>query len=165
MKHLFITIILFISATSLMAQKFERSVGVRLGYSNGIFFDIQNNDLSSYRFMLNWREGGRQVTALKFFHQYKVDKLPSFLSLYYGYGIHAGYSKWDQYKQDMEHGYYWEVVSAPVIGLDALIGISYDLERLPLSVTCDVKPFFDFWGKKVFRAMPLDVAVSAIYHF
>ena len=165
MKHLFITIILFVAASTLMAQKFERSVGVRLGYSNGIFFDIQNKDLSSYRFMVNWRDGGRQVTAMRYFHRYKLDKLPKYLSFYYGYGIHAGYSKWDQYKQDMEHGYYWEEVSAPVVGLDALIGISYDLERLPLSVTCDAKPFFDFWGRKVFNAMPLDLAVSVIYHF
>jgi hypothetical protein len=165
MKHLFIAMILFISATSLMAQKFERSAGIRLGYSNGIFLDIQNKDLSSYRFMLNWRDGGRQLTAMKFFHRYKVDKLPTFLSLYYGYGIHAGYEKWDQHKQDLEHGYYWEEVSAPTVGLDALVGLSYDLEQLPISVTCEAKPFFDFWGKKVFRAVPIDFAICAIYHF
>jgi hypothetical protein len=165
MKQLIFTIILFISATSLMAQKFEKSLGVRLGYSSGIFYDIQNKDLSSYRFMVSWRDGGRQLSAYKFFHRYKIDKLPKFLSFYYGYGVHAGFSKWDQYKQDTEHGYYWEKVSAPTIGLDGLIGLSYDLERVPVSITCDVKPFFDFWGKKVFRIMPLDFGVSAVYHF
>ena len=151
--------------SQLQAQKFERSVGVRLGYSNGIFFDIQNKDLSSYRFMVNWRDGGRQFTAMKFFHQYKMDKLPGYLSLFYGYGIHAGYAKWDQYKQDMEHGYYWEEISAPLIGLDGLVGLSYDFDRMPLSITGEVKPFFDFWGKSVFKAIPFDIALCVVYHF
>jgi hypothetical protein len=165
MRKLFTIIILLITLSPLFAQKFERSAGVRLGYSNGIFFDIQNNDLSSYRFMINWRDGGRQFTAMKFFRQYKVDKLPGFLSLYYGYGIHGGYSKWDQYKIDVEHGYYWEKISAPTIGLDGLIGVSYDLQRMPVSITCEMKPFFDFWGKSVFNAVPFDFAVCAVYHF
>jgi hypothetical protein len=165
MKQLFITIILFISMTSLMAQKFERSAGIRFGNTNGIFFDIQNKDLSSYRFMVSWRESGRQLTAMKFFHRYKVDKLPRYLSFYYGYGVHAGYTEWNQNKRDKEHGYYWEKVSAPVAGLDAIIGLSYDFERIPVSITGDVKPFFDFWGRKVFKAVPFDFAVSAIYHF
>jgi hypothetical protein len=165
MKQIYLTIILFITASTLLAQKFERSAGIRTGNSNGIFFDIQNEDLSSYRFMVNWREGGRQFTALKIFYRYKVDRLPSYLSFYYGYGLHAGYSKWDQYKQDKEHGYYWEKVSAPVVGLDAIIGLSYDFDRIPVSITCDVKPFFDFWGRRVFKAAPFDFAVSAIYHF
>jgi len=115
--------------------------------------------------MVNWREGGRQFTAMKFFHHYKLDKFPKFLSLYYGYGIHAGYSKWDQYKQDLEHGYYWEEISAPVIGLDGLIGVSYDLEQMPVSITCEMKPFFNFWGKTVFKTAPFDFAICAVYHF
>ena len=165
MKHFFIIIIFLTLITPLKAQLYERSVGIRLGRTNGIFFDIQNEDLSSYRFMLNWRDGGRQLTVMKFFHRYKMDKLPASLSLYYGYGIHAGSSTWDQYKQDTEHGYYWEEMTAPVIGIDGLIGISYDLERIPVSLTCEIKPFLDFWGKNIIYSTPFDFALNAIYHF
>lgn len=149
----------------LMAQKFEKSIGVRLGYSKAVFLDIQNHDLSNYRFMISWREGGRQFSAMKYFQQFKLDKLPGYLSIYYGYGIHAGYSTWEQYKQDTEHGYYWEEISAPSFGLDGLIGLSYDFDRIPVSITCDAKPFFDLWGKSIFKAVPTDIGISAVYHF
>jgi hypothetical protein len=166
MRNFLIIIVLLFSTSSLLAQKYERSAGVRIGYSNAVFFDVENNnDLSTNRFMINWREGGKQFTAMKYFHQYKLNKLPAFLSFYYGYGIHAGYVKWDQYKVDTEHGYYWEKISAPVIGLDGLVGVSYDLSRIPVSLTCDIKPFFDFWGKSIFKTVPFDMAVTAVYHF
>jgi hypothetical protein len=165
MKQLFILTLFLLTLISVNAQKFERSAGIRLGYSNGIFFDIQNSDLSSYRFMLNWRDDGKQLTAMKFFRRFKVDKLPAFLSFYYGYGIHAGYSEWDQHITNSTHGYYWEKVKAPVVGLDGLIGVSYDLDRMPVSITCEAKPFFDFWGKTVFKTVPFDFAICAVYHF
>lgn len=165
MRNIFIIILLLFSASTLMAQKFERSAGVRLGYSNGIFLDIENNDLSNYRFMLGWRDRGKQFTAMKYYHQYKIDKLPDYLSFYYGYGVHLGTAKWDQYKHDSEHGYYWEEISAPIVGLDGLVGVSYDLTKIPVSVTCEIKPFFDIWGKSIFKTIPFDFAVCAVYHF
>jgi hypothetical protein len=165
MRKIIFTSILLLAMSSVMAQRFERAVGLRLGYSNAIFFDIQNKDLSTYRFMVSWRDNGRQFTAMKYFQYYKVDFLPSYLSLYYGYGIHAGYTSWDQYFRNEEHGYYWEEVSAPVVGLDGLIGVCYDLKRVPMSLTAEVKPFFDFWGKRIFNIGPFDLAISGIYRF
>ena len=151
--------------SSTMDQKFERAVGIRIGYYNSVFFDIQNKNLSTYRFMVSWRENGRQLSAMKYFQHYKIDYLPKYLSIYYGYGIHAGYTSWDQYFRNEEHGYYWEEASAPVLGLDGLVGICYDMERVPISITAEAKPFFDFWGKRIFNLGPFDVAISGIYRF
>ena len=164
MKTLLLIISLLVTST-LSAQMYERSVGVRLGYSTGIFFDKQNDDLSSYRFMMSVRDGGRHFTAMKYFRRYKTDQLPDYLSFYYGYGAHVGFVKWYQQANDEEYGYFLEKKSAPVIGLDALIGISYDFDKLPISITCDVKPFFDLWGKSAFKTAPWDFAIGAVYSF
>ncbi len=165
MKRTILTILAVLTFSSLMAQRFEKAVGIRAGQTRAIFFDVQNKYLSSYRFMLSWRENGSQFTAMKYFHQYKMEIFPEYISLYYGYGIHAGYVKWDQYYQNTEHGFYWDEATAPVIGLDGLLGLSYDFKRLPVSITLEVKPFFDFWGKKIFSPNPFDFAVCAIYCF
>lgn len=165
MKRAILTILILLVVTSLMAQRFEKSVGVRVGQTNAIFFDVQNKDLSSYRFMLSWREEGTQFTAMKYYHLYKLDNFPDYISVYYGYGVHAGFTKWDQYYRNTEHGYYWDEASAPVFGLDGLIGLSYDFKRVPMSITCELKPFFDFWGKKIFSPYPFDFAVCAVYCF
>jgi hypothetical protein len=165
MKGILIGLLFLLTGTVVFAQKYERSAGVRMGYMYGVFLDIQNEDLSSYRFMVNWKDKGRQFTAMKYFQKYKVDKLPSYLSFYYGFGAHVGYNRWDQYKRDTEFGYYWEEVTAPVFGLDGLIGLSYDLNYMPVSITCEVKPSFDLWGKNIFKAVPFDFALCLIYHF
>ena len=164
MKTLLLILSLLVT-TTLSAQMYERSVGVRLGYSTGIFFDKQNDDLSSYRFMMSVREGGQHFTAMKYYRRYKTDRLPNYLSFYYGYGAHAGFVKWRQQAKDENYGYYLETKSAPVVGLDALIGISYDFEKLPISITCDVKPFFDLLGKNAFNPAPWDIAIGAVYSF
>jgi hypothetical protein len=165
MKYILLLLVLMFTLVTAKAQKFEKAVGLRLGHSTGIFYDIEKEDLSTLRFMATFRGGGDQFTVMKYFYNFDVENLPENFSVYYGYGIHAGYVAWDQYIQSEDHGYYWEEINAPVIGLDGLIGVAYDFRRLPLSITCDVKPYFDFWGKNIFKAVPLDVAIGVNYSF
>lgn len=160
---LIISIFLFIS-TSISAQMYERTVGVRLGYASGVFFEKQNDDLSSYRFMYSWRDNGRHFTAMKLFRRYKLDELPESFSFYYGYGTHVGFVRWSQEVTD-DNGYYWSNKSAPVLGVDIMIGLSYDFERLPISLTGDVKPYFDFFGKTGLGGSFLDFSIGAVYSF
>ncbi|MFA9390023.1 MAG: hypothetical protein ACERKD_09465 [Prolixibacteraceae bacterium] len=165
MKTLYLLIVTLFITTNVSAQMYEKSVGVRLGYSTGIFFEKQNSDLTSYRFMMSVREGGRHFTAMKCYRKYKMENLPNYLSLYYGYGAHLGYIKWYQQGNEDDYGYFLDTKSAPVIGIDALIGISYDFEKLPISFTCDVKPFIDLWGRHTFSSTPLDFSIGATYSF
>jgi len=163
MKILYLSLLLIFSVNLLPAQMYERAVGVRLGYSTGIFFDQQNSDLSNYRFIMSWRDNGRHLTAMKYYRKYKMGNIPQYLSFYYGYGLHAGFVKWNQQTNDPDYGYYMERKTAPVFGIDALIGVSYDFTKLPISLTCDIKPFFDLWGRNAFTAAPYDFAIGAVY--
>lgn len=164
MKIFLVLSIFLLTVSAASAQMYERSVGVRLGYSNGIFFDKQNQDLSTYRFMMSERDGGRHFTAMKFFRKYDVDHVPEYISFYYGFGGHVGYIRWDEQHNDSS-GYYVNKRSAPVVGFDALLGVSYDFETLPISLTADIKPFIDLWGRNVFQLNSYDFAIGAIYSF
>ncbi|MBN2262168.1 MAG: hypothetical protein JW735_04595 [Prolixibacteraceae bacterium] len=162
----FLLIILF-SGLMLVskAQMFDRYIGIRMGYANGLFYETQINDMDSYRFMYSSRNKGMHFTAMKITRKYKTEQLPEEFSLYYGYGGHIGYVKWNKAVTNKEIGYYWDQRSAAVFGLDAIVGISYDFKRQPISVTFDVKPFFDLLGPDGFNAMPYDFAFGAIYCF
>jgi hypothetical protein len=172
MRYFITTIALISTILTANAQNFEKAVGIRLGYTNAIFFEKQNDELSSSRYMLNWRENGRQFTAMKIFRNYDLDQFSEFklgdiagkVSFYYGYGAHAGYIKWEQHISD-EKGQYFKTQSAPVFGLDGIMGLSYDFKRLPLAVTLDTKPFFDYWGRRFFKLAPFDIAIGAVYVF
>lgn len=147
------------------AQMFDKCIGIRMGYANGLFYETQIDDVDSYRFMYSSRNKGMHFTAMKITRKYKTEQFPEEFSIYYGYGGHVGYVKWNKAVTSNEHGYYWDQRSAPVLGLDAIVGISYDFKRQPISITFDVKPFFDLLGPDGFSAMPYDFAFGAVYCF
>ncbi len=74
------------------------------------------------------------------------------LSWFFGGGLHAGFSTW------------WTASLA--LGLDAIVGVEYDLEPLisfPITVSLDYKPSFDIlggWADTFF-----DTALSIRYSF
>lgn len=165
MKLLYTSVLLLIISLSASAQMYEKAIGVRMGHSTGIFFDKQNDDLSTYRFMMSNRDDGRHFTAMKLFRKYNYGSLPDYMSVYYGYGAHVGYIRWNERIIEEDSGYYVRKHSAPVIGFDILIGLSYDFDHLPISLTADVKPFFDIWGKNTLNIKGSDFAIGAIYTF
>jgi hypothetical protein len=164
-KTLLILVILLVSYLTALSQSFDKYVGIRMGYTNGLFYEMEKDEMESYRFMFSRREGGSNFTAMKITRKYKLEELPKQVSLYYGYGGHVGFVKWDEKVTDPKYGYYWARRSSPVFGLDAIIGLSYDLVKQPISITFDVKPFFDVLGQDGFNAMPYDFAIGAVYCF
>jgi hypothetical protein len=54
---------------------------------------------------------------------------------------------------------------APVIGLDAIIGMEFRLDRIPLTFSLDAKPFFELFGQNMFRLSVFDIGLSVKVHF
>ncbi|MDA3817311.1 MAG: hypothetical protein PF486_08035 [Prolixibacteraceae bacterium] len=160
MKHFLLFFIVLLPAL-LPAQNYNRSLGVRTGSSRSIFYEIPNDGLSSYRFMLTSRNGGQNVAAMKIFRHYRMPELPEYLTFYYGYGAHAGYVRWkEEYDNRVDRHF-----SAPIAGLDALVGLAYDFTEIPVSLTIDARPFFDYGGANIFSISPGDICLGAILHF
>lgn len=165
MKTLLLTIFITFSAVYLAnAQLYEKAAGIRLGYTNGIYFDKQNEDFTSYRFMMSARRDARFFTAMKIYRRYKTERFPDFISFYYGYGAHAGFETWNKPIDD-ETGHYVVRKSSPVLGLDIIAGVSYDFDKLPISITADFKPVINFLGKDMFGIQNSDFAIGAVYSF
>ena len=165
MKIFLLLFILSCIHSQLVAQHFDKIVGVRMGTSPEFFYEKENSEeMSSLRIMGGFRQGGRQLTVMKIIRNYSFEEFPANVSFYYGYGIHTGTIRWNEKTID-SHGYYWKNKHAPVIGLTALVGLQYHLTGYPISITCDAKPLFDFWGSSIFKSHPLNIAFGAIYHF
>jgi len=160
-----LVILLLILVNLGFSQDREMAFGLRMGHSTGFFFDIENKDFSTVRFLVSDRNEGQQFTILKYQRIFKHEKLPTYFSFYFGFGAHAGYVRWDPRRNyDYDDDHYHEY-AAPVLGLDGLVGISYHLEKLPVLVSFEAKPYFDLWGRNVFSMNPFDFGVSAAYVF
>jgi hypothetical protein len=164
MKKILLIASLILSINCIWAQNFDKSIGARQGAASEIYFEKTNDDLSSFRVAASWRDNGRQLSVMKIHRTYGNEGLPENVSFYFGYGAHAGSVRWNQNISDSK-GYYWDERSAPVIGLNAIVGLSYDFREYPISITLDAKPYFDFWGSSIFRTTPFNIAFGAAYHF
>ncbi|MDA3879770.1 MAG: hypothetical protein PF436_05215 [Prolixibacteraceae bacterium] len=162
MKHI---LLLFIFAAFvpliLPAQSYERAIGLRTGNSRSIFYEMPANDLSTYRFMLSRRDGGQNLSAMKIFRRYDIDEMPEYLTFYYGYGAHAGFVRWTEEQENGKKRYFL----SPIAGLNAIVGVSYDFTDIPVSLTIDARPYFDYGGPYIFKISPSDICIGAILYF
>ena len=145
----------------MFSQDFEKSIGATMGASRSLYFEVQKDPLTSHRFMLQNRDNGYTFTALKIFRRYDIAQLPEFISLYYGYGVHGGFVTWERTINENSANEEDLPFISPVFGFDGIVGLSYAIEKTPLSITCDAKPFFEFGGPRIFRVAPIYFSVGA----
>jgi len=155
-KLLIVVMIMVLSVSFAFAQEEldtkKMDAGLRGGGSNGITGRYFMSESSGIEAIIGWRNSGLLITGLYEFHKpLQIGEIEG-LSWYFGGGLHVGYSAW------------W--TASLTLGLDAIVGIGYDLEPLinfPLSVTWDYKPALSFlgtWGTSWF-----DSAISVRYAF
>ena len=152
---------MFLLTIGLKAQDNQRSIGIRGGLSSGFEYRVFTSEYSSYKALLSTRDRGIQLVGLKEFHEPGLFDFCDQLNLVYGFGLHVGYERWNDYHSY----YYWETRSAPVVGLDGLIGAEYTFPEVPLTLGFEAKPFFDVFGRKIFRVQPFDFAFTLKYNF
>lgn len=164
MKKLLLILSLFLSTVSLSAQETQRAIGIRGGLSSGFEYRVFTSEYGSYKALLSTRDRGLQLVGLKEFHEPGLFDFSDQLSFIYGFGLHVGYERWDAL--DYHNGYsYWETRSAPVAGLDGLVALEYNFWEVPISLGFEAKPFFDVFGRKIFRVQPFDFAFTLKYNF
>ncbi len=144
-KQLLIIVILFGSITLSFGQDYENAIGLRGGLYNGVTFKHFLGESSAVEAMLFTRWNGFAVSALYEIHSYTAFDVPR-LNWYYGIGGHVGlfdgtYVSWLD-----------NTVATMVIGVDAILGIEYNFEEIPINISLDYKPAFNligdvgFWG-------------------
>ena len=155
---------------STFAQEKKHAVGARLGLSSGITYQMMVDQFRGYKGFMSFRDGGIQLTALIESYRPLYLDFTDKMYFYTGMGAHIGFTRWQSrnwlwsnpFRYYPQANYY---SIAPVIGLDAIIGMEFRLERIPLTFSLDAKPFFELFGQNIFRLSVFDLGFSVKVHF
>ena len=162
------TVLLLLMASGIRGQENRNAISARLGLSSGFAYQLMVDDFRGYKGLMSFREGGIQITALIESYRPLYLKFTDKMYYYTGMGAHIGYTRFPK-----KHGFYINPFYyygngghfAPVIGMDAIIGMEFRLDRIPLTFSLDVKPFFELFGQSIFRLSLFDIGFSVKVHF
>jgi len=140
MKKIFlITILLsFFGLGTLLAQDYGTGIGIRSGPAQGITIKHFISSTNALEGIVSTRWQGWVITGLYEIHAepFKVREL----KVFYGAGAHIGW--W--YKPDAP----WADAEGQysIIGIDAILGLEYSFDEIPISLSIDWKPAFNLIG-------------------
>lgn len=169
MKRILLTgVLLILILWTAGAQENRHEIGLRYGLSSGISYKMKVDEFRAYKGMLTYREGGLQLTALIESTRPLYVNFTDKLHYYTGLGAHVGFTRQVARRGFWANPFYSSYTKgriAPVIGMDAIIGLEYRLDRVPLSFAIDAKPFFELFGQYIFRLALFDIGFSIKYSF
>ena len=137
MKKIIIVFVLCILGTGLYAQDYRPAIGIPGGYVSGVTVKHFTDNQTALEGILSFGRWGFNFTGLYELHApaFDVERLHWF----YGAGAHIG--QWnDDYPTLNERGTF------AVVGLDAIIGLEYDIEDIPFTLSADWKPTLNLTG-------------------
>lgn len=161
------TLLLFgmIFAGSACAQNYTRDAGLRLGDVFTITYRQQMDDDQAMEGFVSVGRGGMTFTVLKEYFVPTLSHLSENLYFQYGFGAHVGFRNMDHYRV-LNRTYElddWTV--SPLLGLDGMIGIEYRFPDLPVLISLDVKPYFEYSITQIFGLYLQSFGISMKYRF
>lgn len=165
MRKFYTIIILLCLSTAAFSQFYNKEVGIRGGYSSGITFRVNLEEMLSYEAQLNYRDNGVMFTMYRQQHkEIGMDRLGNW-EFIYGFGLHTGFYNTDTYKILNREIYYGREIFTPVIGMDGYLGIDYKLVDIPMSFGISFQPYMELSLKQVFGINLWDFGFHARYMF
>jgi hypothetical protein len=134
-----------LAGSSLKAQPYEHSAGVRGGYSSGV----------TYKGFLRYQMNAIEVQALYNLHGFSVT------ALYEHHLEPFRNDRWLVYLGGGAFGGNWE--SEASAGIAAIGGLEFVIRDLPLNLSVDWKPMMNIF--KVYEIDLLDFGISIRYRF
>jgi len=128
------------------AQDYNTGIGVRGGFTNGLTIKHFTGDQAAFEFLLGSRWRGFDITGLYEMHNRAFDT--DGLKWYYGGGAHIGFWNGDNTYKDW--GY--QGSNYTVAGIDGILGLEYSFREVPINLSLDWKPAFNFVGYSGFWA-------------
>jgi hypothetical protein len=155
-KIIIVFFIGFCLTTFSNAQDYNTGIGLRGGFSNGITLKHFIGTNTAIEGILSSRRGGFQLTGLYELHYSFFDT--ERLNWYFGGGAHIGF--WDG-----NHAYYWDDPnrSYTVVGIDGILGLEYNFREVPINLSLDWKPAYNFFGYSGFWADGGAISVRYIF--
>lgn len=139
------------------------SLGIRAGDPTGITGKYFLRDNHALEGIVSFWPYGPALTALYEIHA-EAFNVPG-LHWYYGAGAHVRYYRAAWYRRNLDWYYPSRIYTGGVgVGLDAILGISYKIAPIPISVSLDFKPTLEIATRNR-SYFDLESAVSIRYHF
>jgi hypothetical protein len=138
MKKLALTGILgLLLLISAQAQEYSTGIGIRGGFSNGLTVKHFLSETKAVEGILATRWNGFYITGLYEIQNIAFDT-PG-LYWFYGVGGHLG-------SINGNNSRFNDGVNHTLLGIDAILGLEYCFNELPISLSLDWKPTFDLIG-------------------
>ncbi len=138
MKRFVLIIALLTAGISVQSQKYTNSVGVRGTYAVGITGKHFFKGSCAIEGIVTFGYGGFNLTGLYEMHAPAFDV--NRLYWYYGGGAHIGQAG------PAGHPFLDQEEGKLLFGIDGIVGLEYDIEEIPLTISLDWKPVISFTG-------------------
>jgi len=169
MRKTSVTLLILLLSINLFGQLYEQRIGIRMGYTSGISGKIIKDRKVALEGILGFRQGGMQVYGLVEAQKPLIFDGIHDLQMYFGGGAHVGYvngvERYKSYNSPNGSHYYEELVTGPVLGLDAIFGVEYTFIKVPLTLAIDFKPFFEWQSFSKLKANFYDFSINLKYTF
>lgn len=137
-------ILAFVLSLSVVAnaQDYKTGIGLRGGFYNGLTVKHFIGDKAALEGLLATRWGGLEITGLYEIHKPLSDV--ERLKWFFGFGGHVGFYDGDNTT--------WGTAGTTysVVGADLILGLEYSFSEIPLNLSLDWKPLFNFIGYNKF---------------
>ena len=163
--RVFLLIILTFLAYELSAQNFTRDAGVRIGDFFSASYRQFIDDEQAVEGILSAGRKGAKITFLKEHSRPVLGHVSENLYFTYGYGGHAGFRYIDRYRVLNRTYGLDDYRFMPLIGVDGLVAIEYRFPELPVIVTMDIKPYFEYSTIEIFNVYLNSIGISIKYRF
>ncbi len=168
-----IIIMLFMPLTPMYAQSYHQSAGVRLGTTSAVTYKKFIVPEESVEFMFSGRREGAQFTIMFVKHRTMEFSFNENFFAYYGLGGHFGLERYDGLSKAIVPGetpsdpvsFVYEEKNYFVMGADAIAGVEYRWLSVPITISFDLKPYFNYIGMRYIRGTVWDGAISFKYVF
>jgi len=149
MKKLFLVVLLFAASTQVNAQDYERAIGLRASTWTGFTYKQKLKEDRYGEALLMFRYRGFELTGLYEVHKAQLEEIDR-LNWYFGGGAHIGYyargyGRWG-YSSPVLIGTETAPDHQLTLGIDGILGIEYNIQDLPINISLDWKPGFNFVG-------------------
>lgn len=164
MKLLYTLIILVLFGFGLSGQNYTRDVGMQFGNEVSVVYRQFYKEDMALELFAGYRDRGLRIGGRREFFKPALTTYSENFAFYYGYGVHAGFSYTNKHNVlNREYRYDWKF--SPIFGMHGVLGLEYHFPEVPLLVSMDIKPYYEFSLYKIFSMKIVDVSFMLKYRF
>ena len=164
MKLFCTTILFLLICLGVSGQNYTRDAGIRFGNGiSGTYRQFTKDDIAMELF-LSYQDRSMRFGGQKQHFSSILEKYSENFKLYFGYGVHMGFSYTNKHKVfNREYNYEWTF--SPLFGIDGIVGLEYYFPEVPILVSAEMRPYFEFSTNRIFMIRPFNMSLSVKYRF